>query len=460
MLFSKCKYIGTLFILISTNCFALSLSDLTNFTIKSNSEIQVAQKTYESQILSSKDFNGSFSPSLSFNSSVTIPKGFEMKNEPNFFDTNIHYLQPLPGGTSVSVEFDYNFNARVTEGNRYISRSPNISFRLSQSLLPYWIQGQINEPIKLSFQQKKEYYYYQLLYTKKNILLQLFQNYIYTLISLNEIEIWENSIDYYNEQIESLKKLIENGRESQSKIIEVENSKWSAQQNLISAQVNYSKYIQNLKTICGQDFDENTLDLFVIQNYDEYILNILDNVLDPLEKIYALKIQMLESSRVLEVQSSAPQIEIVFKPIWAFDITKQNISQATPGIKSNYLNWTLSTGLDLSSFIRGLTNQNEKKYQLEYLKAQDSYNSYLTQKDFVKQQYKSLLKNYTEQQETIAKLNDFGIKELKDYESLYEIGSISKLDLDSVQVRVENYGYTKTCIDLYILLYNILIRVL
>lgn len=459
MLFIKRSFYFILFILYPLYCFSLSITDLATFALESNFEIQTASNTYKTQIFSSKNLNGSYTPSLSLTTATTIPKDYDLQLAPNYLDSNIIYSQPLPGGTFLSIGVDYNFTALTINNDRYITQVPNISFSLKQSLLPFWIQGQKKDPVKLSFKQNEEYYYYQLLCTKKNVLIQLLQNYVYALISLNEIAVYKNLITFYEEEIESLKVFESIGNISKSSIIEVENSKWNTQQNLIAAQVNYATYIQTLKRLCGRDFDENLLEYSGLQNYEVYLIKILDEIIDPLGKVYNLNIQMIKTANVSEKQTSAPILNFSVKPEWILDSTTQGEWKSAWKDISTPSNWTFSLGIDFTPLFMASANQNDKKYQLKYKDAMESYNSFLKQKEFVKYQYEKMLLEYMERKEIISELINLGIQELNDCKIQYEAELISKLDYDSVRVKVENYGYSKSSIELYILLYNILIKV-
>ena len=436
--------------------YALSLLDLTKFVLESNPDINSASTIYEKQILLRKGLDGAYSPTLVANSSSKISKDYNWDNIPDFFSSNIVYTQPIPGGTSFSVETNYIFNVGSIDEYRYMSQSPNVAFTLSQSLLPFWIQGKIKDPLILSYEQQEEYYYYQFLYTKKNVLIQLLQNYVSNQIVLNEIQINQNSIDFYEEQIESLKELKEQGNISQSKILEIENSKWTAQQNLMLAQSNSAGYIQNLKTLCAKDFNENLLESSILKGYENKISKILDDIMDPLIRIYELKIQMLDSNRILEKQSSAPILNISINPEWNLDTVKQEDWKTVWKEKKEPNNWTFSVGVNFSPMFNSFAKKDYKKFQLEYDDAQLAYNAYLRQKEFIKKQYSILLEKYMKQNENISILYNSGLMELKDYEYQYKTGAVSKLDYDSVRIRVANCALSKANIELYVWLYSIL----
>lgn len=81
----------------------------------------------------------------------------------------------------------------------------------------------------------------------------------------------------------------------------------------------------------------------------------------------------------------------------------------------------------------------------------------MLQKKSLKQQYTTLLNYYLLQKNTISSLYEAGLKELDDYKYQYAVNTISKLDLYSVNTRIENCRLTKENIELFVLLYEILL---
>ncbi|MCR4734828.1 MAG: TolC family protein [Treponema sp.] len=440
--------------------FPLSLENLTNLALENNSEIKAAESAYEKAVLSSKTLDGVYVPSISVSSSTKLPDEYEWNSTPDSFSSTITYSQPIPGGASLSATANYSFNAMTIAEERMMSQSPNISLSLTQSLLPYWAQGKLRNPERLSMNQQKRYYYYQLLHVKKNIIINLIENYFYTITSKNEITIQENTIKIFEEQIESLKELAKSGNISQSKILETENAKWSAQQTLMSAQTSYANYLQNLKTICGKDFYNESLNFYETDDFGNQIYNILCRIIDidtdPLELSYKLKLEIIKNARILEKQNFAPNISVSIEPDWSLEIKKQSEWQKTLKNMGAPDSWNTSIGINISPLLSGLARQNNKKFRLDYEEAENAYNSYLEQKSFLKQKYKALSNYYLKQKAMVSELYDSGQKELDDYSYQYKMNVISKLDFDSIRVRVENCRLTKENIDLYFIMYDFL----
>ena len=437
---------------LSYNFFPFSFSDLVEAALQNNSDIASAKSDYDSALLSSKTYDSSFAPGLSFSSSSTISKDYDWNTNPDYFSTYVTYTQPLPGGTTLSATGTYSFTSASAGDDQYISQIPKVSFTLSQSLLPFWTQGTIKDPTVLSARQQAEYYRLQLLYTKKSVLQNLIQNYAYALIDKNKIQIYRNSVCLAEEQIEALKKLKSSGSTSQAKITELESSKWGYEEDLMSVQASYCSYLQNLKSMCGCEIDdiENTL-----TESEEIIFNETLSS-DPIDSIYQLKLQMLKTSRVLQKQNSAPTLTLTLQPSWTLETVK-NTEWKNAWNNGENPSWSATISINLSPLLNAAVSRNEEKYEISYEKAEKSYDNYLRQKQYVQEQYQSLIQNYSMQLENVTKLYEEGKAELEDYGIQYEAGAISRLDFDSVKIRVENCELSKNCVEIYKWLYGVLL---
>lgn len=447
-----------LLIINKTPLFSLSLCELIDLTLQNNIDIITSQSEYKTALLSAKTINGSFSPGLSISSSSSISKDYEWNTTPDYFSSTITYSQPIPGGTQFSVTGSYAFNSSIYNEEQYLSQSPKISFTLTQSLLPFWAQGKVTDPTILSMQQQEEYYRYQNLYTKKTVLQNLIQNYAYFLIYENEIQIYENSISLVEEQIAAVKELKASGNTNQAKITELENTKWTYEENLMSVKTNYYSCLQNIKSICGVIIIEDSLSFGKTDENLTNLINIsLEHISDPMDLIYKIKLQMLETKNVLQKQNSAPTLNLIVQPSWALEKVKNNDWQDAWKTGDNP-SWTATVSMDFSPLLRSSMSKEKKHYEIDYQQAEKSYENYLLQKKFVNEQYELLYKNYSSQLESIEKLFDEGKIELIDYEKLYNAGAISKLDFDSVKTKVENCELSKNCVEIYKWLYGVLLE--
>ena len=444
--------------------FSLSFDKLIELTLQNNTDILSAQNSYDSACLSLKTLSGAYAPQVSLASSASLPDEYKWDTSPDYFSSSITYSQPLPGGTTLGFTGSFSFNSAEFLEERYISQNPSLSFSLTQSLFPFWAQGKIKNPAKLSAKQQKDYYYNQLLYTKKTVLQNLLQNYIYAAVYKKQIQIYENSIYLLDKQIEISNQLLKTGAVNQARITELQSSKWSYQQDLMSAKSSYISYIQNLKTICGTAFENDSLSLEnktlpKLDDFTKGILLITDNIVDPLEESYKLKIELLKTNHTLEKQFSAPTLSISVQPLWSLDPKKQEEWKEAWKDANSPSSWSATIGVNLSPLLSVAVSKKEQQYELNYQAAENSLNAYITQKTFVLQQYKTILENYKTQLEEISNLYNAGRAELKDIESLFTAGSISELDFDSVKVRVENCRLNMEIIELYVWLYEVLCNI-
>ena len=232
----------------------------------------------------------------------------------------------------------------------------------------------------------------------------------------------------------------------------------------MSAKSSYISYIQNLKTICGAEFENDTLSLEnkTLPDLDDCIKGILlitDNIVDPLEESYKLKIELLKTNHTLEKQASAPTLSLSVQPSWSFDPKKQDEWKDAWKDASSPSSWSATIGVNLSPLFSASISKKEQQYELSYQAEENALNAYITQKTFVLQQYKTILDNYKTQFVEISKLYNAGNSELKDLKSQFSAGAISELDFDSVKVRVENCRLNMEIIELYVWLYEVLCEI-
>lgn len=452
-----------IFLFLSLLCFNFiypsEIEDLIGVALENNPEIIEAENTYNSVVLSSKTLNGVYSPGLSVSASSSFENNKNMFSESDQFSSVVNYTQPLPGGASLGISGTYSYAGTEMNKERYIVQAPNISFSLSQSLFPFWIQGTLKDPSKLNIELQKKYYYNQWIYIKKSIIQNLIQNYVYALIYKNESEISKNSIFLIDEQIEALKELKRTGNINQSRIIELENSRWNYYQNNLSSISNYENYIQSLKNLCGVDFEfeingnDFNSDILILPKVETFISR------DPLEENYQIKIKLLDSERIQQNQNSAPVVSVSVQPNWKNEIVK--MEEWTDDLKKMQKpeSWNAGVSINFSPFISASVNKNRMKFQLEYEQALKNYESYLSQKKFIEQLYQKILKEYENQFEKTIVLLEEAKNELSDYDALFKSGTISKLDYDSVLVRVQNIELSLQSLQINVWLYKNLIEI-
>lgn len=143
------------------------LEQLCVLATQHNPDVLSAQYAYKLSSLKRKTLNGTYAPSVNFGASANIPDGYS-------WDA---YL--------------YSFSTTAANGTQYAAQSPQVSFTLTQSLLPFW----------------------------------------------------------------ALSSLQKSGGTNLSKIAELETSKWNVLQTVVEAQAAYQQQLQNIRVISGSQID-------------------------------------------------------------------------------------------------------------------------------------------------------------------------------------------------------------
>src|SRR5574344_1144991 len=389
------------------------LNHLLNQTLENNINIIESNYLHQSAIYSRNTMDGFFTPSLIVSSSYNFVNDSFNNTKSEYSIATINFEQPLSGGTTFGFSTNSENSTNYQDLNFDSEHIYSLSLNLSQSLLPFWIQGHnIKNPIYLAADQNILLTYKQLLYTKQTIIKELFQNYINLLLIQNQIKNYNNSISIIDKQIQTYQKLKESGFINQSKILELENSKWN--------------YLKN----------------FLITNH------LLE---DSKESMYLLEIEMLENNYIWDKQKNAPTLGISFQSTWNKDVYNTSI------IQNPLNNWQVEVSLNLSPLFSVQINQNDKKYKLNKDYKQNEYKSYIHNKKIIKQQYQQLLLLNNQKLTNIYQLIQKKKIETSDLTKQYQLGEISRIELELSFSQLKNYELSEKNIHLYVILYEVLL---
>lgn len=432
-----------------------TIEDLWNIALENNLDIITSENKLRSAEISAKTLDAFYSPSVSLSNQNTTNEGKSITDIPLNTDTYIKITQPIPGGTSLSVTGDYSFNTAEYESDTYISQSLKLSFSLTQSLFPFWLQGTVKDPVKLNGTLQRDYYFYSKEYTKKKVFQEIIQNYAYALIYKNKMMSYSNTIDLVKKQIDALRQLQKTGGTNIAKITELENNKWTYEQDLISCKISYESYLQTIKKLCGNDieFNDDIYELINVKEMDE--LSSLFS--DPLNEQYILQIEMLKNENILNKQNNAPTLNISIVPQWNLETQKKEEWKDAWDLKGPS-NWTTALSLDFSPLISSSIKNTSKQNDIEIDNILVSYEAYKNQKEFVKGQYEKLIQSFEKQREEVITLYDKAVLEERDLNLQVQKGAISSLDYESNVCQLNNCKLSKDCVEIYIWLYKILLE--
>lgn len=432
-----------LLILFSNNIFSQAyLEEVISTALQKNPQILSAKADYEASLLLSKNGGGSFAPGLSLSGSETTEDNYS---------ASLTYSQPLPGGTALQFTGSYEYSSVQMQGTRIESKNPRLLLSLNQSLFPFWMAGKFQDPKVLSYKLQEQYYFNQLQYSKQNIIIDIIQNCVYAVIEYKKIESIYNSINLTQLQYEALNELKQSGGANNSQLVELDNSKWSYELELLSAQANYWGYIQKIKSLCYAEYDlfekvqicnlipkEYTADDFIgfykdIAEYDS----------DPYTAALKLKIMLEENNIINEKQNGAPVLGISASVPYNTDNKKLG-------------DWTLGISIDFSPLFSSLIGCNLKRAEIGLQSARAIYEAYLEQKCFLREQYNSILSDYEKQINETNELIEKYKLQVNDKAQQLEQGIITKLDYESEKIRLDNCRLTFESLLLNVWLYKVL----
>lgn len=410
------------------------LNHLLNQTLENNINIIESNYLHQSAIYSRNTMDGFFTPSLIVSSSYNFVNDSFNNTKSEYSIATINFEQPLSGGTTFGFSTNSENSTNYQDLNFDSEHIYSLSLNLSQSLLPFWIQGHnIKNPIYLAADQNILLTYKQLLYTKQTIIKELFQNYINLLLIQNQIKNYNNSISIIDKQIQTYQKLKESGFINQSKILELENSKWTYQQDLLSLELSFHSYQEYVKELCNYNFDKENIDDFIDIDYLKNFLITNHLLEDSKESMYLLEIEMLENNYIWDKQKNAPTLGISFQSTWNKDVYNTSI------IQNPLNNWQVEVSLNLSPLFSVQINQNDKKYKLNKDYKQNEYKSYIHNKKIIKQQYQQLLLLNNQKLTNIYQLIQKKKIETSDLTKQYQLGEISRIELELSLSQLKNY---------------------
>ncbi|MBO4639968.1 MAG: TolC family protein [Treponema sp.] len=418
------------------------IETIINIALENNPQILSAKADYEAAVLLSKNGGGAFAPGLSLSGSETTKDNYS---------ASLTYSQPLPGGTVIQFTGSYDYSSVQMQETRIESKTPRLSLSINQSLFPFWMAGKVTDPKIFSYRLQKEYYFNQLQYSKQKVMIDVIQNCIYALIENKKIESLQNSIKLVQLQYEALNELKQSGGANEAQLVELDNSKWSYELELLSAQANYWGYIQKIKSLCYADYNlfaEEQICNLIPKEYttDDFLCffkDIAEYDSDPYAAALKLKVMLEENNIINEKQNTAPVLG--FSASVPYDTDNKKMED-----------WTLGLSLDFSPLFSSLTGHNLKRAEIGLESARTVYEAYLEQKQFLKAQYDSIFSDYEKQiNKTYALIEKYELQ-VNDKAQQLEQGIITKLDYESEKIRLDNCRLTYESLILNVWLYEVL----
>ncbi len=416
-----------------------------------NGEVLAAQAAYDAARLSASTLNGIYAPSLSASTSASIDEDYSRRDIPKTLSPSLSFTQPLPGGASVGITGTYNVSAASASGKQYITQTPEITLTLSQSLLPFWLQGKKRNPEKLSLEQKQQYYYQQLLYTRQQKIQSTTQYYILCQIYKKKVQVYEASIAYRQQQADAYNALKRAGKASLVNVAEAESSLFTDRQNLYETQLLYEQYLAALKDACGTDAELSDTDLPAAE--DKSYLHLFGGIKDPCAVSLLANVEAADTARILNRQKGAPVLSLSFTADYAMEPVEAGKwlrAWNDGGQKS----WSAGISIDMAPFFSAGISKSRQQDEIAGSSARDAYHAYIRQRHCVSRQYESLLASFRQQLPHAEELCQEAEQLLADFEKRYKAGAISALDYEGYRFQALSAKAARDCISLYLWLYT------
>lgn len=372
--------------------------------------------------------------------SFLYPFSFNLDIGSNYMDSNeniIHYpslfsykaeiTKQLPAGASLTLDLSYdftrgiiNFFSDISSDDIGYSHKPQINLVFKQSFLPYWMQGEKNNPEKtillLNTQEEK---------LNKDILeKQIIYNVTYYYIQYRKI-----LRDIYNttKQIELIKLILKelqteflNGNISKNEIwkkeLELNNAIELLNQNIEQK----NNFMQMLNQLCGLNYEINFDEKLPAFSNKNLTTDLSMNLL--LNDINKLKLQY-----VISRQNNAPKLKIsgTFS-----ETTKTQMKIITNYIDDKTsLDWSATIGVEFPELFTSNNKIQKNNYILSMKNLENQIENYKYRNSLEIEKYNYLIKMYKELEK-----QTFNIK--VSYEDYYKnileqnkLGVLSKINI-------------------------------
>ncbi len=443
MTMRKCVFaLVSILFLVSSFAFASETEDVARF-----SEIErLWQKCEEnSEDIFSARQNLEYYRTALNTSRVLYPLAFSLSVTPDFYKNYEQYsdelelgtasatlTQTLPGGAKVSAGASYgissgyrNWNSTDGYTDKGYSDYFSAQVQYSQSLNPYWINGESTNPAKeklLLAAATGENNYIQ---AKKNTYSKVLSLYIQFRRNKRNLLIMEKQVELLHLNLESLKKMHVSNAAFLSDVWQAEKSLGEAKSSLNSYVLEKEEIIRSLSLLCGADlslFDEESLPENQTQLFDT----------DPFLSNMEIQMQVLKGQFLIDRQDSAP--------VLSFSASFKETSRLKEEISSrfhdgeNYLHWSAGVSAKINNLYGGEDKLYKKKYETERSKYEKQIDDYKKRIFAEKLYYDNLISSYEEnvrnavENETNEKENYEGIKKL------YENGQKRQIDVFSAEI--------------------------
>lgn len=407
-----------------------------------NEDVQTLEKNLQ-EVVVQNDYRWTmYKPSVAVSSNLSYSDSWEeLVSKPASMNASLSLNKSLPGSFSIGTDISYGLTRTlydpledITTENLSYNHSASLSLNASQSLRPFWLQGEKRDPLfsqyALSVLQAHENKELQ----QKQIIQSITSCFIQMRILSRNIIAYDALLSLSNKKICAYKELVEKGQIDIVSVWQEEESKQNYTKESISLEKEYNEQKRQLLLLSG-----NTIDASGI--LEKQLLQTLPSVTTKNDTIEIQKTLLTMESeynrlqQILVKQYNAPTLKISSGVSVNPEKNEKDQTFEKMWSEEKNWNWNFTIALDLSSMFN---SELSKESKLNDIKQE----SLIMEKEQIDEQIK-LQKNYynamintlQESEELTKKLSDNWKNKYNDYLTLYESGGCTLLDVEMCKVQ-------------------------
>ena len=417
------------------------LEQLWDLCRANNLDIVKLNQAVSEQRISRKYIGSVYSPNVTMSISPDFTNAWDGVSEyPSGIGSSLSLTKPFPGGTSVSADLSYTMSRTLYEmsqepddSNVTYYHTPSMTLSLSQSLFPYWAQGEKQDPEKrlldLSVQRSEE----QRLNGQEVAIKALTDCYIQIRHVLREISVYTKILSYYDMRIEAFYEYAKTGAIDISTVWIEEEARRDYADDYYTAQETLVDLVSLLHIYCGltNKHDANLVSVETSLPLSGTIVSRYDHEYEAIQiEEEQIQVQMVQTKQAL-----APKVTLSGTVSATPDLHGKEDDYLYIWNKNKTWNWSITLMFDISSLF---SPELEQAYKLSKLKLE----SLETSKDVLDIQKKRKLNFYIKKLELYVERKEFIEKQEKnwwqkqqDLQKMFENGAASTLDVESAYMQ-------------------------
>ena len=414
------------FILINSLLFATELEDIWELCRTKNSDVRSMEydlNQAQFKFKNDKDVNGS--TYFGIESTVSFPRDYEkgIRFIPTGYEEAFTFRRNLNSSTSLSVLLKNSLsNEYVYYHEDKYMQSTSVSMTLNQSLTPYWLREESEDPYYLRLNENIELSKSEKDILERQAILDATMCYIKLRYYFRMSEFYRQAINEYKNLINVLEELGDDiSYEYRQDISDFRNTMWNYVLSLSDIEENFESQKKLLSDICGTEIVIDSIKKLP-DSFDKiFDYDIDDNRLD-------VKIRLLQLERSLSLQEESPSLSLSAGVTNKSEV--KTLKDYIDGFSEDKnWNWYIAVSLDLSSLFSSEIRIADNEYKVAIEKFSVEREQLKVQKQSKIVQYESLLSKAKERMRTSADMLVYYYEKKVQAKQMYDRGALSEIAL-------------------------------